>query len=315
MRIAIAGGNGFIGRALTARLMRHNHEVIWLSHRPGRARAVTVDERPTREVHLTPDDAGGAWANEVRAADAVANLSGFPISSRWNDRTRPLLVSSRLDVTRAIVDVMADSGRTDRVSVGSVRPRALVNASAVGIYGDRADDVLTESSAPGDDWLARLAVDWEAEALRSASLGIRAVAIRTGIVIGSEGFLPKMLLPMRLFGGGPVGSGRQWLSWVHIDDIAGIYEHALTCPDVTGPVNAAAPEPVTMRDFARTLGRVTHRPSWMRVPEVGLRLVVGEAAHYMVMSQRVSEQVLLDTGFEFEHPSLEGALRDLIDGA
>ena len=249
----------------------------------------------------------GPWAAEIPAADAVVNLSGYPIASRWNERAKRLLVESRIDTTRALGTAIAAAREQ-----GS-GPAVYVGACGIGIYGDAGDALLDEESPAGDDWLAQLAVAWEREALDVARCGCRVVTVRTGLVLGDEGLVPKLALPMKLFVGGPVGSGRQWVSWIGHDDIAGVYRFAIENEALSGPVNACAPEPVRMREFTATLGQVLGRPSWLPVPGFALRLVLGEVAPYTLFSQRASSAKLQAAGYRFREPDLEaGAARGTV---
>ncbi len=305
MRIAIAGASSFIGRELTAQLLAEDAEVVWLSRRPARTPAPDGVRQATFDHH----DQDGPWAAEIAAADAVVNLSGHPIASRWNAAVKHALRDSRIGTNRAIVRALADAHAAD-----PNRERVLVSASGIGYYGDRGDAVLDEGTEAGADFLGQLAAEWESAALEAARAGsARVVCVRTGLVLGSEGLVPRLALPMRLFVGGPVGlhARRQWVGWIHHADIAAVYRYAIATPTLSGPVNAVAPEPATMHAFSATLGRVMRRPSWLPVPGLALKIILGEVAPYMLFSQRATPAALTASGFEFAHPHLPGALTDV----
>jgi uncharacterized protein (TIGR01777 family) len=308
VNIVIAGGNSYIGSRLTRELLDAGHRVIWLSHRPGRAEELGFEPEEILDVIFEYHDESGSWVDVIAESDVVVNLSGYPIATRWNSKVKHLLRESRIDTTRAIVDAirMARAGELARTG-----PDVLVNASAVGIYGDRDETKLREDADLGEDWLSQLAVDWEAEAYKAEELGVRVVTVRTGIVLGEKGFLPKLTLPMKLFVGGPVGPGTQWVSWVHIDDAHGIFRYAIENEDISGPVNTS-PAPVTMHDLAHAVGSQLRRPVWMPAPTALLRVVLGEVAPYTVFSQRAVPGVLTDAGYPWRFPELSGALDDLL---
>lgn len=303
MQVAIAGGNGYIGRNLTRLLRERGHHVVWLSHRPGKAESAG-SYAPDLEVVFDPHDAEGPWADEVATANAVVNLSGHPISSRWNQHVKRLLRDSRIETGRALVRRFAELAPDKR-------PTVFVSASGIGIYGHRGDNMLSEDAPPGTDWLSELAVEWEAEALRAAELGIRTVTVRTGLVLGEEGLVPRMALPFRFFVGGPIGNGKQWVSWIHIDDIAAVYAHAIETETLSGPLNASG-DPVTMHQFARAFGLAMHRPSWFPVPLAALRLVLGEVAPYTLMSQRADTARLRASGYRYAYRDVDAAMRALL---
>jgi hypothetical protein len=210
---------------------------------------------------------------------------------------------SRIHATRAIVEGIASA---------NVKPEALVNASAVGYYGEVPEDEVTEEYPPGSDFLAEVCRAWEAEALRARTMGVRVVLLRTSIALGDGGALARMLMPFRFFVGGPLGSGRQWFPWIHRDDVVSAIEFALRERSLEGPVNLAAPEPVRMADFCRRLGRVLHRPSWLPVPAIALKLLLGEMSTMVLTGQKAVPRKLLQTGFRFRYSHLEAAMMDIV---
>lgn len=319
MKVVVAGGTGFLGRALGAALAADGHEVVVLSRRAGSARAaaggaagrpglatgeagVTQGAGATRTVPWSPaGPAEDGWQRELPGAGAVVNLAGANIGRRWTAAHKERILQSRVQATRSLVEAMRGRER---------RPAVLINSSAVGYYGHRGDEPLSEQDGPGGDFLARVCVAWEDEAVRAEELGVRVIRLRQGIVLGrGGGALPRMALPFRLFGGGTLGSGRQWFSWIQLDDWVGLVRFLLADEAVQGPVNATAPQPVTNLELTRTLARVLRRPAFLPVPALALRLVLGEQADMLLTGQRVLPTVAQQRGYRFRYPELEEALR------
>ncbi len=298
MKIVIAGGSGFIGHALLPLLQDQRHELVVLTRHPDQTlpagRAAEWDGKQL-----------GAWTAEVTDADAVINLAGASISERWTAEHKKRIVASRVDSTRLLIKAMRQPG---------VRARVLINGSAIGYYGNVPEGDLDESSPAGQGFLAETCRQWEAAAREAEEAGIRVVRIRTGIVLGEGGgALEKMLPPFQFFLGGPLGSGKQWFSWVHRDDVAGVIAFALQENGLSGAVNATAPQPVRMQAFCRELGRVLHRPSFFPVPGFVLKTLLGEMAEEMLLSgQKVLPRRAMEAGYRFQHPDLGEALSSIL---
>lgn len=302
MKIVVSGGSGFIGRPLCASLCQEGHRVTLLTRRKEEAQrscglSVTAVEWNGREA--------GAWEHCLEGADAVINLAGAPIADgRWTEARKRLLSESRVLSTHLLVEGL---------SRRSSKPRTLVSASGIGYYGASDDRVLDEGAARGQGFLADLCLAWEAEALRAVEFDVRVVMLRTGMVLEQDGdALPKMLLPFRLFAGGPIMPGTQWVSWIHRHDHIGLIQWMLTTPCVSGPVNVVAPEAMTMNRFCEVLGQVLYRPSWLPVPGFALHVVLGAPGTLMTTGQRVLPKVALDGEYQFKFPRLESALRSIL---
>ena len=301
MQIVVAGGTGFIGRPLWALLRQEGYQVILLTRR---IEAQRSHDSTITAVEWNGRDAG-AWEKCLEDADAVINLTGAPIADgRWNDARKQILMESRILTTRLLVEALSRC---------SSKPRTLINASGIGYYGACDDRALDEGASRGQGFLADLCLAWEAEALRAAEFGVRVVMLRTGMVLEQDGgALPKMLLPFRFFTGGPIMPGTQWVSWIHRRDHIGLIKWALTTPSISGPVNAVAPEAVTMNRFCDALGQALHRPSWLPVPGFALHLALGELGTLMTTGQRVVPAKALSHGYVFQYPKLEPALRAIL---
>ena len=293
MKVAVAGANGLIGSHLVRALRDRGDEVVPLVRSP----------RAPGDVRWDPKG-GGEWTKALDGADGVVNLAGANVGGkRWTDEYKREIRESRLQSTRALVEAMRAASR---------RPGVFVSASAVGYYGDRGEEEVTESTSPGSDFLATLCREWEEEADRAGQLGVRTVLLRTGVVLErNDSALAKMIPAFKAFVGGPIGSGRQWFPWIHIDDEVGLILWALD-GTVRGPVDAVSPAPVRMKEFARALGRALRRPALFPVPAFALRLAVGEMAEVLLGGQRALPRKALEGGFRFRFGEVDAALQDVL---
>jgi uncharacterized protein (TIGR01777 family) len=300
VKCVISGGTGFIGRRIVSRLLQDHHYVGVWSRKPGN------ETRTAVAAFLWDPLTGEPPAETVNTMDAVIHLAGEPVAQRWNAGVKQRIGDSRVMSTRRLVDVI---GRVQH------RPNVLVCASAVGYYGDRGDEVLTESAKPGEGFLADLCSAWEKEADRAAEFGLRVVKMRIGFVLGRDGGALGQMLPVFRFGlGGRLGSGRQWMPWIHVDDVANLFVHALE-NDVSGVWNATSPNPVTNAGFTRELGSGLHRPAVIPVPGFALKLAFGEFAKFMLDSARAVPEAALRAGYRFRYPDLRAALTDIVKPA
>jgi uncharacterized protein (TIGR01777 family) len=301
MKILMTGATGLVGTALGAVLGAEGHTVCRL------VRAESARKEPSVGFDVAWDPATGAMGGAAVGADAVVNLAGAPIAGgRWTEERKRLLVASRVETTRALVGALSKM---------AARPRVLLSASATGFYGNRGDEVLTEESGPGSDFLASIAKEWEAEARKAEALGIRVVLLRFGIILAKHGgALPPMMLPLRFGLGGKLGSGRQWMSWITLDDAIGAILCALKNENVNGALNLVAPQPVQNFAFMHVLASALHRPAIFAAPAFALRLAVGrELADALLLgSQRAVPQRLLGLGYLFRSAELSSALGSLL---
>ena len=301
MNIFITGGTGFVGTFLSRELALKGHDVTILTRKKepspslhSRIRFLTGD--PTQE---------GPWMAEVAKHDWIINLAGASISTKWTDEAKRILYDSRVLTTKNLVAALATGDRR----------QLFCSTSAPGFYGPRGEEELTEDSPPGQDFLAKLAQDWEGEALKAQDLGIRTVVTRFGVVLGPEGGILQQLVPLfRNFIGGPVGNGQQWLAWIHQLDLVRAFLFLPERPELVGRVNFTSPNPVRNRDFAKALGRALSRPAFLPAPAFALRLVLGEFAEVVLTGQKVLPAKLLAAGFQFLFPTIDQALTNLFEG-
>ena len=300
MKILMTGGTGFVGLYLAARLLKDGHEVRILIRSNEEAKGVSsgvsfLQGDPTRK---------GPWQEAIRNQDAVINLAGAPIFTKWTDEQKRVIRESRVSTTRNIVE---------GIETNPGKSFALFSTSAVGYYGFHGDEALTENSPPGDDFLATVASQWEAEALKAREKGARVVITRFGIVLGAGGGALGQMIPLfKKFVGGPIGSGRQWFSWVHVQDLTEAFLFLLNHPELSGPVNVCSPNPLRNKELAKALGKTLHRPSFLPVPGFMIKLVLGEFGSVILKGQRVIPRRLLESGFVFRHPEIHEALKDVV---
>ena len=298
MRLVIAGGTGFIGSALCARLSEFGHSLTLLTRS-----SAPAGSRPNVKWLTWNPGSPDALEAAVNGSDGVINLAGTAIARRWTKRYKEAIASSRVQSTRALVQAI---GKAEE------KPKWLINASAIGYYGPHGNETLSEEAGAGSDFLSRVCVAWEREAGKAEDYGLRVVRLRTGIVLGKGGgALAKMALPFKLFLGGPLGDGNQPMSWIHLEDEIGLILFLLEHPEARGAINATAPNPTTMSEFCKTLGDVLNRPSWAPVPAFALRLVLGEMADMLLNGQRVLPTQALKLGYAFKYPTLREALLSL----
>ncbi len=303
MQVLLTGGTGFIGSVLCKKLIARGHQVILLTRQQEelkqslQVKGITKVEYPYRADSQLPLDL-------IERVDGIINMAGEPIfSGRWTEEKKRRILASRVNITRQLADALA--------KVPNPAEKVLVSASAVGFYGPRGEEIIDEQGAPGDDFLARVCVSWEEAAWAAAEAGARVVLLRTGIVIDrGGGALAKMLPPYKLFVGGPIGSGNQWISWIHREDMTDLYIYALENRELTGAVNATAPNPVTMNQLSKTIGKVLKRPSWFPVPSFLAKIVIGESAQVVVTGQRVIPAKLQQQKYKFRFNTIEQALED-----
>ncbi len=300
MKVAITGATGFVGSRLVERLLAQGHQALILT----RNRAAAARAFPNLEIVAYTPTISGSWQDAIAGCEAVVNLAGEPIAeSRWTSERKQEILNSRQLGTQKIVEAIANA---------NPKPKVLINASAIGYYGTSETATFDETSPPGNDFLANVCKAWESEAQKVKEAGVRLVILRLGIVLGNGGALAKMVPPFKLFAGGSVGSGRQWFSWIHRDDLVNLILEALNRNDMEGVLNATAPNPLRMSEFCHTIGEVLHRPSWLPVPNFAVEALLGEGATVVLEGQQVLPKRTTSYGFKYEYPTAKPALAEIL---
>ncbi len=298
MKVSILGATGFVGRRLVDHFLERGFEVVSIarSKSPG-------SDHSSAFKHISADTTSpGSWQSEVSAADVVINLAGQTIFHYWTAAYKQKIYSSRILTTRNLVASFSKGG-----------PKLLLNASAVGYYGNRDDEVLTEEQPAGTDFLAKVASDWEKEALAAAGYGVRVVAMRFGVILGPDGgALASMVPAFKFFLGGPLGSGKQWMSWMHLEDLVRAVDFIVSGQELEGPLNFCSPNPLVQRDFAKALGRTLGRPAVLPLPATVVKLMMGDLGRTLLGGQRAFPRKLLENGFKFDYPDIDQALAEIL---
>ncbi len=300
MKIFMTGGTGFVGTYLTGQLIREGHKVTILT-----PSLTGLKLKMDGLTYLAGNPTiKGSWQESVRDHEVIINLAGASIFSRWTEAQKKILLSSRIDTTRHLVEALPNESKYI----------TFFSTSAVGYYGFHEDEELTEASPGGDDFLAHLARDWEVEALRAQTKGARVILTRFGIVLGKNGGALGQMIPLfKYFMGGPLGSGRQWFSWVHMADLAQAFIFLLAHKEISGAINLCSPKPVRNKDLGKAIGKVLHRPSFLPAPGFMIELILGEFGSVLLKGQRVIPRRLLDASFKFHYPDIEEALKSVIE--
>ncbi|NJM98817.1 MAG: TIGR01777 family protein [Phormidesmis sp. RL_2_1] len=305
MKIAVTGATGFVGSRLVARLVDEGHDVKVLTRSVEKARKVFAAPKfkALEYVAYKPTESG-AWQAEISGCDGVINLAGEPISERWSAERKRRIIDSRQVGTQKLVEA---------INQAEHKPSVLVSGSAIGYYGTSESVRVFETSEPAEnDFLSKVCQGWEAAANKAKDMGVRVAIIRTGIVLGDGGAVAKMLPPFKLYAGGPIGSGRQWFSWIHIDDLVSIFLKALLDSSMQGVYNGTAPNPLRMKDFCETLGEVLDRPSWLPVPDFAIEALLGDGAVVVLKGQKVLPERTQAAGFAFEYDDAKAALKNIV---
>ena len=305
MKIAITGATGFVGSCLVERLQAEGHQVLVLTRNPTAAQKVFPKSAfPNLEITAYTPTESGSWQQAIKLCDGVVNLAGESIAEgRWTPERKQEILKSRQLGTQKIVEAIA---------IANPKPSVLVNASAIGYYGTSETATFDETSPAGADFLAQVCQAWEAEAQKVTATGTRLVILRLGIVLGKGGAIAKMTTPFKLFAGGPIGTGRQWFSWIHREDLVNLVLLALTRPDIEGVLNATAPNPVRMTQLSQIMGQVMDRPSWLPVPGFALEALLGDGAMVVLEGQQVLPKRTLAYSFDYQYPTVKQALETIL---